>query len=293
MNPGGSIKDRIGFHMVEKAEQKGLLKPGGTIIEATAGNTGMGLAMAAAVGGYKLITLMTTKMSTEKVSLLKALGAEVVICPYEVEYGHPEHFLTRARELTNIIPDAWYANQFTNTDNIEAHYLTTGPEIWEQTFGKVDVVIAGMGTGGSLTGIGRYLKEKKTSIEIILADPAGSILKDLKDDRPTQAKPYRIEGVGGDFLPNNVDLEIVDRAIRIQDSKAIEMAIRAFKVEGIFIGASSGLILEATREYLTHSENQHKNIVILLPDSGRSYISTIYNPEWRKVYNLIITNDGA
>jgi cystathionine beta-synthase len=286
MNPGGSIKDRIGFHMVAKAEAAGLLGPGGTIVEATAGNTGMGLAMAAALRGYRLMAVMTTKMSKEKVDLLRTLGAEIVMCPYEVPFGSPEHFMSRARALAASTPGAWYADQFANGDNVEAHFLTTGPEIWKQTGGQVQTVIAGMGTGGTLTGVGRYLRSVRPDIEIVMADPAGSILKQVLDGHPAVPIPYRVEGIGGDFVPLNADLSLVTQAIEVSDAEAIDTAMRMFRREGMFVGGSSGAILAAALRYISVPENAHKYVVALLPDSGRAYLSTIYNSEWRVSHRL-------
>jgi cystathionine beta-synthase len=291
MNPGGSIKDRIGFHMVAKAEASGQLRLGGTIVEATAGNTGMGLAMAAALRGYRLIAVMTTKMSKEKVDLLRTLGAEIVMCPYEVPFGSPEHFMSRARAIAASTPDAWYADQFANGDNAEAHLLSTGPEIWQQTEGQVQTVVAGMGTGGSLTGIGRYLRSMRPDIELVLADPVGSVLKQSLDGCPTLPRPYRIEGIGGDFVPRNADLSLVTQAVSVGDAEAIDMAMRMFRSEGMFVGGSSGVILAAALRYLSSPQNAHKYVVALLPDSGRAYLSTIYSPEWRAAHQLNLAND--
>ena len=286
MNPGGSVKDRIGFHMIQSAETAGFLRPGGTVIEATAGNTGRGLAMAAAQRGYRLITVMTTKMSAEKVNLMRAVGAEVVMCPYEVPYGSPEHFMTRARELAESIPGAWYADQFVNPDNVAAHFRSTGPELWAQTGGLVDVVVAGMGTGGTLTGIGRYLRSKRTDVQLVLADPVGSVLKSVRDGERMEPAPYRVEGIGGDFVPNNADLSLVDEAIRIGDAEAIHAADRLFRTEGMFVGASSGTILAAALRYCNSPSYAGQYVVALLPDSGRAYLSTIYNMEWRRQHRL-------
>lgn len=287
MNPGGSVKDRIGFHMVKRAEADGLLKAGGTIVEATAGNTGMGLAMAAAQRGYRLIAVMTTKMSSEKVNLMRALGAEVVLCPYELPYGSPDHFITRAREIADQIEGAWYADQFANPDNVDAHFVSTGPEIWHQMQGQVDVVIAGMGTGGTLTGVGRYLRSRHPGVEIVLADPEGSILKAARYGEPLLPAPYRVEGIGGDFVPRNADLSLIDQAIQVSDFDAINTAEQLFRTEGLFVGASSGVILAAALRFAKQRRNSSKRIVALLPDSGRSYLSTIYSSDWRRRQGLL------
>lgn len=290
MNPGGSVKDRIGFHMVSRAEAAGLLRPGGTIVEATAGNTGMGLAMAAATRGYGLVATMTTKMSSEKVNLLKALGAQVVMCPYEIPYGHAEHFMSRAKALAMEIEGAWYADQFFNPENVQAHYSSTGPEIWEQTHGKVNAVIAGMGTGGTLSGIGLYLRQKQSDIDIIMADPIGSVLKGARDGTEQLARPYRVEGIGGDFVPKNVRLDVVTEAIAVSDTEAIKAALRLFRTEGMFVGASAGATLAAATVYAKRPENSGKTVIAMLPDSGRSYVSTIYNEEWRLKYGIIVND---
>lgn len=284
MNPGGSIKDRIACYMVAKAESRGLLRPGGTIVEATAGNTGMGLAMAAARRGYRLVTVMTTKMSAEKVKLMRALGAEVLICPYEVPYGDPKHFMSRARALASETPGAWYVDQFTNQDNIDAHYASTGPEIFEQMEGRIDAVIAGMGTGGTLTGIAKYLRDRCAHVRIVLADPQGSILKSALEGHTGQSAPYSIEGIGGDFVPRNADLSLVDEAIEVADLDAIRAAEQLFRTEGLFVGGSSGVILAAALRYA--QKTRRGRVVVLLPDSGRAYLSTIYDPQWRSSHGL-------
>ena len=291
MNPGGSIKDRIGFHMVAKAEAVGHLRPGGTIVEATAGNTGMGLAMAAALRGYKMIATMTTKMSGEKVGLLRALGVQVEVCPYETPYGHAQHFMSRARSIAAAIPGAWYADQFSNADNVEAHYRGTGPEIWRQMEGNVDVLVGGMGTGGSLSGAGKYLRELKSSIEIVLADPEGSVLKAAWGGLPQVPRPYRVEGIGGDFVPSNCNLDLVSEVVQVSDASAIQAAVDLFRAEGIFVGASSGAILAAALRYAGEERNEGKRVVALLPDSGRAYLSTIYSESWRERYGIFLRSE--
>ena len=280
MNPGGSVKDRIGFAMVEQAEKEGLLKSGGTIVEATAGNTGMGLAMAAAHYGYRLFAVMTTKMSKEKVNLLRAFGAKIEICPYEVPPDSPQHFITRARIIAAQTPGAWYADQFNNETNRATHYRTTGPELWRQTDGRVDALVGGIGTGGTLCGAGSYFKQQNANIRIVLADPVGSILKDTLEGTAPRPKGYLVEGIGGDFIPGLARLDIIDEAIAIDDSEAITTAKRLFREEGLFVGASSGCILAAALKFAARRYNRSLNIIALLPDGGRSYLSTIYNPEW-------------
>lgn len=285
MNPGGSIKDRIGFYMVEQAEASGRLLPGGTIVEATAGNTGMGLAMAAARKGYRLIVVMTTKMSEEKVNLMRACGAEVVIVPYGVPPESPDSFINRAREIARKTPGAWLANQFENHANTDAHYYTTGPEIWEQTEGEFDALVAGLGTGGTLTGVGRYLKQRKPRIQLVLADPEGSIHAELWRTRTKpKAGPYYIEGIGGDFVPSIADLDLIDAAITVSDGEAIATALSLMQTEGIFAGGSSGCILAAARAFCANRRGL--KVLALLPDGGRSYLSTIFSAAWREEHGI-------
>lgn len=281
LNPGGSTKDRPAAAMVEMAASKGYLKPGGTIVEATAGNTGMGLAIAAARGGYKLIAVMTDKMSVEKVNILKAFGATVEICPYGVAPEDPRHFINRAIEIANSTEGGWYADQFNNFANLEAHYRGTGPELWRQCEGNIDAVIAGVGTGGTLLGITKYLKQKRSSIKVIMADPIGSILSSAVRHEIHDPKPYLVEGIGGDFLPALVDFSFIDHAIQVTDQDAIQSAHDIFRSEGIFVGASSGCILAAAKRYIEESAGpESENVAVILPDGGRSYISSIYSTEW-------------
>lgn len=281
-NPGGSIKDRIAFAMIEDAVARGSLKPGGEIIEATAGNTGMGLAMAAAAGGFRLTLVMTTKASVEKVDLMRSLGAEVVIVPKECGPEHPDYFRNKAQSLA-AERGAFWIDQFANPANIAAHQDGTAREIWEQTDGRVDVVVAGIGTGGSLTGIGRFLKSRKPGVKMILADPAGSILKDMLDCG-TAGEPgaYIAEGIGGSMVPHNADLSILDAAIRVSDAETVAAALRLFRTEGIFAGGSTGTIVTAAVRYCRENNLQGKTIVALAPDGGRGYLSTIYNAAWRR-----------
>lgn len=291
MNPGGSIKDRIGFYLIEQAEQRGLLHPGGTIVEATAGNTGMGLAMAAAQKGYRLIVVMTTKMSKEKVDLMYACGAEVVVVPYEVSPDNPNAFINRAKRIAAGIPNAWYVDQFYNSDNFAAHYFHTGPEIWQQTGGELDVLVAGVGTGGTLCGAGAYLKEKKPSIKLVMADPEGSILKDFwETGRISQPRPYLVEGIGGDFIPGNANLDLVDEAIRVTDREAVKTTLQLFQTEGIFAGGSSGCIVAAALRFCTIMCERGLKVLAILPDGGRSYLSTIYNSKWQEKHGMRFSN---
>jgi cystathionine beta-synthase len=287
MNPGGSIKDRIAFRMVDTAEREGLLRAGGTIVEATAGNTGMGLAMVAALRGYKLVAVMTTKMSREKVNAMKAFGATVVICPYEVPCTSPEHFINRARQLARETPGAWYADQFGNRSNVAAHYESTGPEIWEQMGGDIDALVAGIGTGGTMCGAGAFLRQQNPDIRLVLADPVGSILgATIEGDVDARAAPYLVEGIGGDFVPPIAELDLVDEVIKVSDAEAIEIALRTFRTEGLFVGASSGCILAAALQYRERARRARARIVAVLPDGGRAYLSTIYDPDWRRRHHV-------
>jgi cystathionine beta-synthase len=273
LNPGGSVKDRIGLAMVEDAEQRGLLGPGGTIIEATAGNTGVGLALVAASKGYRCIFVMPDKMSEDKVNLLRAYGAEVVITPTSVPPDSPESYNGVAERLAREIPGAYRPNQFANPKNPEAHYLTTGPEIWADTDGKVDVFVAGMGTGGTISGTGKYLKEQKPDVLVLGADPAGSI---LSGDAP---KAYRVEGVGEDFIPATFNRQVIDDMVRVTDAESFHMARRLAREEGLLVGGSAGMAVVAAVKYARRLE-PGKLVVALLPDSGRNYLSKIFSDRW-------------
>lgn len=281
LNPGGSVKDRIAKNMIEQAELSGRLKPGSTIIEATAGNTGIGLAMVAALKGYKLITIVSQKVSQDKVKLLKTLGAEVVVTPPGKKMGDPDHFLSIARRLTKE-RNGWFVDQFYNPDNVQVHYDVTGPEIWAQTEGEIDAIVAGAGTGGTLSGAGRYLKERKSSVKVILADPVGSILADLYDDEKTTPGQYVVEGIGQDFLPGNFQQDVIDFAIRVTDEQSVQAAYDLMKLEGLFVGSSSGCIAAAASSYCIGAEGSGENVLAILPDGGRGYMSTIYDDSWMK-----------
>jgi cystathionine beta-synthase len=275
LNPGGSSKDRIGIAMVQAAEEAGILKPGGTIVEATAGNTGVGLALTAAVKGYKLIVVLPDKMSGEKIALLRAYGAEVVITATNVAPDSPESYNGVADRLASEIPGAFRAGQFNNPQNPLAHYLTTGPEIWEDSQGKVDVFVAGMGTGATISGTARYLKERNPAITVVGADPEGSI---LSGDTP---HPFKVEGIGEDFIPKTFDRQLVDEMVRISDHESFNTARRLAREEGILSGGSSGTALAAALKYAQRLDRP-RNIVVLLPDTGRNYLSKIYSDEWMR-----------
>jgi len=273
LNPGGSVKDRIGLAMVEAAEREGKLKPGGTIVEATAGNTGMGLALVAAIKGYRCIFVLPDKISQEKINLLKAYGAEIVITPTSVPPDSPESYNGTADRLAREIPNSFRPNQFENPNNPRAHYLTTGPEIWEDSGGKVEVFVAGMGTGGTISGTAQFLKEKNPDIVIVGADPQGSI---LSGDTP---KAYKVEGIGEDFIPKTFNRQLVDEMVRVTDEESFLTARRLAREEGILAGGSSGTAIAAALKFAQRLEKP-KYIVVLLPDTGRNYIDKIYSDRW-------------
>ena len=274
LNPGGSIKDRIGLRMIEDAERRGLLKPGGTIIEPTSGNTGVGLAMAAAIKGYRVICTMADKQSQEKRDLLRAFGAEVVVCPTAVPPESPESYYKVAERLARETPGGFLPNQYYNPMNPEAHYNTTGPEIWKQTDGKVTHVVLGIGTGGTVTGAGRYLKEHNPAIKIVGADPDGSLYTG-------GVHPYKVEGIGEDFYPGTFDPGLVDQWIRVSDRDSFLTARRLTREEGILVGGSSGTAMFAALE-VAKGLDESAFILVLFADSGRSYLSKIYNDEWMR-----------
>lgn len=275
MNPGGSIKDRIALGMIERAEDNGWLVPGGTIVEPTSGNTGAGLAMVAAIKGYKLVAVMADKQSKEKQDLLRAYGAEVVVCPTDVDPEDPRSYYSVADRLTAEIPDAYRPDQYSNPANPEAQYRSTGPEIWNQTDGTVDILVAGVGTGGTITGTGRYLKEQNSDVMVVGVDPKGSIFTAASEEEVTT---YLIEGVGEDFWPETFDPAIVDQYEVVTDEQAFKMTRRLAELEGILVGGSCGMAVEgALRVART---NPDKLVVVILPDSGRNYLSKIFNDDW-------------
>jgi cystathionine beta-synthase len=277
LNPGGSVKDRIGISMVEEAERKGWLKPGGTIVEPTSGNTGVGLAMAAAVKGYSCIFVMPDKVAPEKVALLRAYGAQVVTTPTAVERDSPESYYSVADRLTREVPNAFQPNQYFNPMNPRTHYETTGPEIWEQTGGQVTHFVAGVGTGGTISGVAKYLKERNPAIQVIGADPEGSIYT-----QPDNMHTYKVEGVGEDFWPGTFDPTLVDAWSKVSDRDSFLAARRLTREEGILIGGSGGLALHAALETAREVDDPEALVVVLLPDSGRGYLSKIFNDDWMR-----------
>ena len=272
-NPGGSSKDRPAVTMIDEAEKAGLLKPGGTIIEPTSGNTGVGLAIVAAQRGYKCLFVLTDKVSSEKVSLLEAYGAEVVVCPVGVAPDDPRSYYSTAERLVNEVPNAYRPNQYRNQANPKAHYESTGPEIWEQTKGKVTHFVAGAGTGGTITGVGRFLKEQSSTVQIIAADPMNSVYSG------GDGRPYLVEGVGEDFWPDTYDPKVVDTTIAISDAESFAMAHRVTKEEGILIGGSGGTAVAAALQ-IAEGLTADDLVVVLIPDSGRGYLSKVFDKHW-------------
>jgi cystathionine beta-synthase len=287
LNPGGSVKDRIGLPMIEAAETAGLLKPGGTIIEPTSGNTGHGLAIAAALKGYRCIFVMADKQSAEKQQLLRAYGAEVVLCPTNVPPESPESYYSVAARLARDIPGAFKPDQYWNEENPAAHERTTGPEIWAQTDGRITHLVASVGTGGTISGVARHLKAQRSDVVVVGADPEGSVLSG------DTARPYLTEGVGEDFFPGTYDPKVVDRWVRVSDRDAFAAARRLTREEGILAGESCGTALvaalEVARELTDAGAGPGAVMVVLLPDGGRSYISKLYNDEWMRSNGLLAT----
>ena len=280
LNPGGSVKDRIGLRMIEAAERDGRLKSGGTIVEPTSGNTGHGLAIAAAIKGYRCIFVMPDKMSQEKVALLRAYGAEVVITPTAVPPESPESYYRVAERLTEEIPGAFSPNQYYNQENPAAHEATTGPEIWRQTDGAIDVLVASVGTGGTITGTARYLKRMKPDLLVVGADPEGSLLSG------GEVHPYLTEGIGEDFMPETFDPSVVDRWVRVPDRDAFRTARLITRTEGILVGGSSGTAVFAALE-VARERDADATIVVILPDTGRNYLSKVYSDAWLLQYGLL------
>jgi len=282
LNPGGSVKDRVAISMIDEAERKGLLKPGGTIIEGTSGNTGVGLALVAAVRGYKVVFTITDKQSREKIDLLKAFGAEVIVCPTAVEPEDPRSYYSVAKKLSREIPNAYYPNQYENPLNPEAHYRTTGPEIWEDTEGKITHFVCGMGTGGTISGAGRFLKEKNPEIKVIGVDPVGSLYYEYaKTGNIGKARTYVVEGIGEDIFPQTMDFKILDDILQVNDEECFVWARRLAKREGIFTGGSGGGCVSAALR-VAKGCKKGDVIVAFLPDNGSRYLSKIYNDGWMR-----------
>src|ERR671915_2331698 len=287
LNPGYSVKDRIGIAMIEAAERDGVLKPGGTIVEATSGNTGIGLALAAAIKGYKCIFVMTDKASVEKSRYLKALGADVVITPVSAKPGTADHYVTTAQRIAKETPNSFYPDQYSHPANPEAHYRTTGPELWEQTEGQITHFVAGLGTGGTISGTGRFLKEKNPSIKIIGADPYGSIFKTYKETgKIVEATPYLVEGIGQEIVPGNVHIKYVDEVINVTDRESFELSRLLGRMEGIFCGGSTGTNLAAA---LRVAKNLDENaiVVFIVCDTGEHYLTKHHSDEWLKEKRLL------
>ncbi len=283
-NPGNSVKDRMALKMIEDAEHQGLIKPGGTIVEGTSGNTGMGLALAAIVKGYQLICVSTDKQSKEKFDVLRAVGAEVVICPTNVAPDDPRSYYSTSKRIAAETPNSWYVNQYDNPSNTQAHYETTGPEIWEQTQGKITHFVVGVGTGGTISGVGKFLKERNPKIKIWGIDTYGSVFKKYHETGvfdPAEVYPYTTEGIGEDILPENVDFSVIDQFEKVTDKDAALYTRRLARLEGIFAGNSCGAAIKGLLQLKKHF-TKNDVVVVLLHDSGSRYIGKIYNDEWMK-----------
>jgi cystathionine beta-synthase len=288
LNPGSSVKDRIGLAMIEAAEREGRLKPGGTIVEATSGNTGVGLAMAAAVRGYRCVFTIPDKMSMEKIRLLRALGAEVIVVPTAVPPDHPEYYVNKARAITAATPNAVMADQHFNPANPEAHYRTTGPELWEQTAGTITHFVCSPGTGGTVSGVARYLKEQNPKVRVIAGDPVGSIYREY-GERHTKGEggPYQVEGIGGDKLPTSLHFDLIDEWITVTDADAFNMARRCTREEGLFIGGSAGLNVWSALEVARRVDDPAACVVTILCDTGERYLSKLFDDNWMRENQLL------
>ena len=288
-NPGNSVKDRMALKMIEDAETEGKLKPGGTIVEGTSGNTGMGLALASIVKGYKLICVSTDKQSKEKFDILRAVGAKVIICPTDVEPEDPKSYYSTSKRIAEETDNSWYVNQYDNLSNTEAHYQTTGPEIWKQTDGKITHFVVGVGTGGTISGVGKYLKEKNSKIKIWGIDTYGSVFKKYHETGEfdkNEIYPYSTEGIGEDILPKNVDFSIIDHFEKVTDKDAAIFTRKLAREEGIFAGNSCGAAIKGVLQLKTHFKKDDV-VVVLLHDSGSRYVGKIYNDEWMKKMNFL------
>ncbi|MBZ0121216.1 MAG: cystathionine beta-synthase [Sandaracinaceae bacterium] len=292
LNPAGSMKDRMTINLIDAAEKRGELKPGGTIIEATSGNTGAALAMIASVRGYKCIFVMPDKMSQEKIASLRAYGARVVVCPTAVEPDDPRSYYSVAERLSKETPNSFYTRQYHNPDNPGGHYKSTGPEMWEQTGGAIDVLVAGLGTGGTITGTGKFLKEKKPDIQVVGVDPVGSLYYDfVKSGRVTKPFTYKVEGIGEDFFPSTIDLKILDEIIRVDDKECFLMTRDLVRLEGLYVGGSSGAAVAGALKYARQTKKK-ENIVVILPDSAAKYLSKIFNDEWMRENGFLDDETG-
>jgi cystathionine beta-synthase len=283
LNPFGSIKDRVGLKMIQDAESQGLLKEGSTIIESTAGNTGLGLALAAKLKGYKLILVIPDKMSEEKIMHLEAMGVEIIMTRSDVENGHPEHYQSIAENLLKTTPNSFFANQFENESNPKVHFETTGPEIWEQMEGNIDAFVAGVGTGGTISGVGAFLKSKNSDIKVVVADPVGSVVADAVNTGEYQydGGSWSVEGIGEDYIPKNLNLDVIDEGIYVSDVEAFKTIDLLLQKEGILAGSSCGTLVNAAVKWCREQE-EAKTVVTLICDTGNKYLSKAFNKEWIK-----------
>jgi cystathionine beta-synthase len=293
VNPAGSVKDRVALQIVEDAERRGDLKPGGTIIEGTSGNTGAGLAMVAALKGYKCIFVLPDKQSEEKRAALRAWGARVVVCPTNVEPEDPRSYYSVAKRLVEETPNGFYSNQYHNPENPVAHYKSTGPELYAQLDGKLDVFIGGLGTGGTITGTGRYLKEKDPSIQVVGVDPVGSLYYDyFHTGQLTEPHTYVLEGIGEDFLPSTMDFQYVDDVVRVNDKECFQMTRRLVREEGLYVGGSCGAAVAGALKYIRRVDREGLVVVILMPDGATKYLSKIFNDEWMRESGFLEPDSG-